>query len=331
MSKVSEKQGGKFVWDVLKIGGGLVVGWLAYSRFAIDHNMPINPAIDAERFELAGKNSTFLSYYADKTGTGRPLVLLHSINAAGNAYEMKPLFEHYRLHRPVYALDLPGFGFSERSNRVYTPELYVNAISDFMEHIGEACDVITLSLSSEFAAMVASERPQYFNSMAMISPTGFRARDKNVGTQHLDQSVSNRTYRFLSNPIWSQAIFDLIASEVSIQYFLQKSFSGNVDRKLAEYSWLTAHQPGARYAPLYFVSGKLFTRDIYESTYETLKTPTMVIFDEDPYVSFERLPELLETNSAWRARRISTTRGLPHFERLSAVTDILDNYWQDLD
>ena len=39
----------------------------------------------------------------------RPLLLLHSINASASAYEVKPLFEHYRQQRPVYAPDLPGF------------------------------------------------------------------------------------------------------------------------------------------------------------------------------------------------------------------------------
>ena len=58
----------------------------------------------------------------------RPLLLLHSINAAASAYEMKPLFEHYSRERPVYALDFPGYGLSDRSARDYTPRLMTDAI-----------------------------------------------------------------------------------------------------------------------------------------------------------------------------------------------------------
>src|SRR5262245_19655656 len=52
-----------------------------------------------------------------------PLLLVHSVNAAATVYEMKPLFEHYQGTRAVYALDLPGFGLSDRSDRKYTPRV----------------------------------------------------------------------------------------------------------------------------------------------------------------------------------------------------------------
>jgi hypothetical protein len=33
-----------------------------------------------------------MAYYSDTSVSGRPLVLLHSVNAAPSALEMKPLF-----------------------------------------------------------------------------------------------------------------------------------------------------------------------------------------------------------------------------------------------
>jgi pimeloyl-ACP methyl ester carboxylesterase len=46
-----------------------------------------------------------------------PMLLVHSVNASASAAEMAPLFDYYRQSRSVYALDLPGFGFSDRSDR----------------------------------------------------------------------------------------------------------------------------------------------------------------------------------------------------------------------
>lgn len=331
---MQEKQSGnrilQTIWNLTKFIGGIVGVWIAYSKFVIDHEVAIHPAIDAERFELVGQKSTFLSYYADTNGSGKPLVLLHSINAAGSAYEMKPFFDHYRIHRPTYALDLPGFGFSERSNRVYTTELYVQAIHDFLVKIDEPCDVIALSLSSEFAAIAAYRYPDLFNSLTLISPTGFSKKEV-VDDQSMDQQQTQRNlYHFLANQIWAQALFDLLATQISIQYFLQQSFYGQVDRGLEYYSWLSSHQPGARYAPLYFISGQLFSRDIFHTIYHKLTIPALVMFDDDPNTSFERLPRILDERSNWRARRIMNTRGLPHFERMPVVAEALDEFWQSL-
>src|SRR5690606_12671036 len=154
-------------------------GWSLYSKFIIDHEMPITPAIDADRKEFYGNNSTLLNYYVKTESKARPLVLIHSINAAANAYEMRPLFVHYQADRPVYALDLPGFGFSDRSNRDYSVELYVSAITDFLKDIvGEPADIIALSLSSEFSAIAAHRIPELFNSLIVISPTGFTQRNE---------------------------------------------------------------------------------------------------------------------------------------------------------
>lgn len=153
--------------------GALVGAWAVYSVLLTDHDMAIGPAIDAPRSEFYARNSTLLSYYAKTEATGRPLVLLHSINAAANAYEMRPIFEYYQTQRPVYALDLPGFGFSERTNRDYSVELYVAAISDFLnEIVGEPADVVAMSLTNEFVALAAQKYPELFKSISMISPTG---------------------------------------------------------------------------------------------------------------------------------------------------------------
>src|SRR5215475_363730 len=99
-----------------------VGGWIGYSTLRVSHKYPLRHAIDAERRTFISPTAGTISYYVDRKKSGRPLVLVHSIDVAASAYEMRPLFDHYHTERPVFALDLPGYGFSERSNRVYTPE-----------------------------------------------------------------------------------------------------------------------------------------------------------------------------------------------------------------
>src|SRR5262245_20250941 len=204
-----------------------VGGWIGYSALKINHQQPLRPATDAERRTFASPAGGMLSYYVDKRGSGRPLVLIHSVNAGASSYEMMPIFDHYRAYRPVYALDLPGFGFSERSRRTYSPRLYSDAISDFLQsQVKESADVAALSLGSEFAARAAKDRPDLFHSLALISPSGFS--DSSAGRGSQAASRSDRFYRLFSVPLWSHAFYDLLVTPPALKYFLKQSFEGKV-------------------------------------------------------------------------------------------------------
>ena len=304
--------------------------WIAYSNFAIDHQLPLPKAIDADQTSFFSKTAGQLSYYADRSAGGRPVVFIHSINAAGSSYELKPLFNHYRGSRPLYALDLPGFGFSERSGRVYSPQLYEDAIVDFLtSQVGGAADIVALSLGCEFAARAALARPDLVHSISMISPSGFSAPgEEGRSSQQLNPSAGDMLHSAFSFPLWGRALYDLIATRRSIQYFLKKSFVGDVDAGLSEYAYATAHQPGAHHAPLYFITGKLFTRDIRQQVYEQLGLPVLVIYDCDAFVRFDTLPALLLQHNNWRSARITPTQGLPQFERLPDAVRALDFFWE---
>lgn len=304
---------------------GLVGGWIAYSNMGINHREMLPTAIEAERKRYLSMPEFFVNYYVDKSTTGRPLVLIHSINAGASAYEMRPLFEAYRTTRPVYALELPGFGFSERSNRTYSARMYKEVILDFLKTQvdGLPADVIALSLSSEFAAWAALEDAGLFNSLTLISPTGFTYREK-------QQENGEMLHSLLSFGLWSQAFYDLLTTKPSLRYFLQQSFEGEVNAGLEDYAFYTTHQPGARYAPLYFVSGLLFNPNVYTEIYQRLMSPTLVLYDRDSHTSFDLLPDIIHEHAHWRAERITPTRGLPHFEQLAKTTAALDTFWQTI-
>ena len=62
--------------------------------------------VSGQRHEI-GSPVGRLTYYSagpETPGKFPPLLLVHSVNAAASAYEVKPLYEHYRRSRTVYAL-----------------------------------------------------------------------------------------------------------------------------------------------------------------------------------------------------------------------------------
>lgn len=232
------------------------------------------PPVPGETFELHGRAGRIAGYTA---GNGEPVLLIHSINAAASAYEIRPIYERLLAHRRVVAIDLPGFGRSERGPRRYDARLYTDAIHDALDRIasvtgGPVCDALALSLSSEFLARAATERPVPPRSLALITPTGFSSRDatrpKTTGSREIPG-----LHAVLEGPPWRQALFDLLVSRRSIRYFLKRTFGReDVDEGLVDYCWRTAHQPGARHAPYAFVSGRLFTKGI-RLIYEQLAMP----------------------------------------------------------
>jgi pimeloyl-ACP methyl ester carboxylesterase len=302
-----------------------VSAWLLYSRFVLDHARPLPKAIDAMRREDTFGDCGMISHYEDTRGEGTPLVLLHGINATASAYEVRPLFEQYRVHRAVYAPDLPGFGFSARVDRVYTPEFYAKAIVAWLEKqvcCGRPVDVVALNLSAELAARAALWRPDLFRSLVMISPTGF---DKDPGKGN--RRTVERVRKTISVPIWSQAFFDALVTRPSIRHYLRKALAGAIDEALAAYCYDTSHQPGARYAPLYFIAGNLFSLGVLHNVYAHLQLPARVIYDHDEYTGYDLLPDFAREHRNWSAARIPNTGSMPHFRALARTASELKSFW----
>ena len=232
-------------------------------------------ALDAERRKFAGRAGE-QSYYV--AGEGAPMVMFHSINASGSAFEMRPIFEYYQATRRVFAPDLPGFGFSDRSARDYSPRLYTDAIHDMLDQIDAdiPIDAMALSLTSEYLARAASERPERFRSLIFITPTGFnRGSHKLRGADGETREVK-WLYNVLTVPLWRRGLYRLLVKPGVIRYFLKRtSGSDYFDEALAAYDDITTKQPGAENAPYAFLSARLFSKDI-RNVYEKLEMPVWV-------------------------------------------------------
>ena len=99
---------------------------------------PIPPALSGERIEFecaAGRVNYYRIAPPSSVSSAPPMLLIHSMNASGSAAEMRPVYDRYGTLRSVYAIDLPGFGLSERSDRAYLPRLMTDAIHALVARI----------------------------------------------------------------------------------------------------------------------------------------------------------------------------------------------------
>jgi hypothetical protein len=276
-------------------------------------------AVSGQRHEIESPvgRLTYYSVAPSPDSNLPPLLLIHSINAAGSAYEIKPLYEHYRKSRTVYALELPGFGHSKRGKRQYTVRMMTDAILAMVkeiqnDHGRSPIDALAVSLSSEFLARAVTELPLGFRSLALVSPTGFRSRDATTKWRDGTRAMP-WLHALFEFPLWSAGIFRLLTSHAGIRYFLKKTWgSDQFDQGLADYDYLTTHQAGAQHAPYYFVSGYLFSEDVIR-LYHSLTLPVWMTHGiRGDFVDYSN-KTLVQGRANWTIQ-VFATGAMPHFE-----------------
>ncbi len=285
-----------------------------------DEVPPLPAAVSGERFEIegpVGPLSCYRSHPASPAADARPLLLVHSVNAAASAYEVRPLHEHYAHRRPVYTIDLPGYGFSQRRAGEYTPRTMTDALHAIaeriaLEHGGEQIDALALSLSCEFLARAAVERPQRWRSLALVSPTGFSGRRRWYGPPGSTRRFDG-LYRLFSRPGIGAPVFRWLTRPGVIRYFLRRTWGArDIDEGMWAYDVLTARQPGAWHAPISFLTACLFSADI-NTLYETLSQPVWVSHGvRGDFVDYRGI-QTVQGRANWSFTTFQTG-ALPHFE-----------------
>lgn len=261
-----------------------------------------------------------------------PVVLVHSLRPFASVAEVRPLFEALAGDHPVVALDLPGFGRSERNPPRLSRDVFADVIAEVYDRAavrhGEPPHVIALGLGAELAAAAALLTPSSIRSMTMVSPTGFSAGAIDESRVEADRKAAGRL-RWLFTPLVGGALFALLRSRLGVRRELRRCFAGPVDPDLLQAAQACADHPDARHGPLAALSGALGDAEIRTRVFERLPCPVLVIHDRDPDVGFEELGPFAAGRRGWRTARIRPTRGLPHFERpevtLTSIARFLDD------
>nr|MBV6631053.1 alpha/beta hydrolase [Oceanococcus sp. HetDA_MAG_MS8] len=289
----------------------------------------LEPALPGQQWDLDSPLGTLRLYGSQPPASQsapRPLLLVHSINAAASAREWAPVFHALGDKRPVYALDLPGYGHSARPAIRYTPRLMTDAIHQAQEHLQslhplQALDAMGLSLSCEFLARAAKEQPAAYATLGLVSPTGFN-RDQPWDGPELSHRGKDWLYRNLTRPLWKDKLFSMLTSRTSVAFFLRKTFgSKDVPASLIDYAWKSAHQPGAAHAPFDFLSGFLFSADSTR-LYDSLRMPVWMAHGNRGDFTDYRRKRFYTDRPNWTIQQYSAG-ALPHYDRLP---DFLRDY-----
>jgi pimeloyl-ACP methyl ester carboxylesterase len=128
------------------------------------------PSFESKTVTIDGVN---LHYFCG--GSGPPLVLVHGLGSSAAVeflYNLEPLAAHHR----VFAIDLPGFGRSDKPVLAYTIELFVRAVSDLMASEGiERAAVMGVSMGGRVALGLALDSPEKVERLVLVDALGVGA------------------------------------------------------------------------------------------------------------------------------------------------------------
>lgn len=250
-----------------------------------------------------------------------PLLLLHRPEIGASGHEMAELMAPLaRIYR-VYALDLLGFGLSDRPGVEYSPELYSALCQDFLrEVVQRPATLLASGLSCNYAVTVATSAPELCAALVLISPFALQGQ------------LSSRLARYAEKPPVKALLYPLLSTRVAFR-LAQRLHGENADDFASFYAH--THQLGAEHAAMARLAGKL-ARNV-EPLFETLRQPVLIIWGTRALDNQQAVDALHRTavlaNSAGQSRRVELIQQAArevHLEQPESVIAAIDRWHNEM-
>jgi pimeloyl-ACP methyl ester carboxylesterase len=259
------------------------------------------------------------------TGSGKPLLLVHSFKNGASLYEYNKIIRILSKTRTVYALDLIGYGKSEKIKLTYTAYLYVQLLSDFINDVvdGEP-DIITSGKTNAIATMLTLQYPNAINKLIFINPEELGALCKNPTTK--DSIVKH----IIETPIIGTLIYNLISSKGRISKLYDKKYihyNNSYQHKFIAAFYESSHlgESGNKFA--YASNHCRYTNvNICTSLKELNHSIYIIQGSERKIDPICIAADYKQFNASIESSIINKTKELPHIENPEAMIELLSIY-----
>ncbi len=311
------KFAGKLLTTGLVIGGALGALTL-FNKMTNSQAGEIDTVLKGEERRYPWKDGDIF-YLVKGNRESKPLLLIHGFGPGASSYEWRKNVDALAENFRVYALDLLGYGLSDRPAIDYTAETYADLISDFLrEVIGKPAVVVARGETCAYVVADAYRRPQLFERLVLVAPSPVMLEETAPGP--LDGLLKT----LLRAPIVGQFAYNLLTSRRAIQnyYDIQGYHNpGLITDELVEYIFSSAHQSNARFAAASALTGNL-TTDAHEPL-ARLQMPVVIVWGREGAptpsegsAAFKRVNASIETRTLDNASQMPQDEQATRFNAL---------------
>ena len=255
-----------------------------------------------------------------KTGTGKPLLLIHDLDHASSGAEWESLIPMLKEDYTIYTIDLLGCGRSEKPNLTYTNFLYVQLISDFIKsEIGRRTDVIATGASASLVTMACAYNEALFNQIMFINP------DKFTSCAQIPGKRAKIYKMILDSHILGTMLYNIASSKETIRKkFMEEYFYNPYDAQpiLIDKYYESAHLGIAPKSIFSSVTCN-YTKCNISRSLEKINNSIYIVGGEAKPDINDTITEYTECNPAIESSIVAATKHLPHLEKPAEVYNLI--------
>jgi pimeloyl-ACP methyl ester carboxylesterase len=258
-------------------------------------------------------------------GSGKPILCIHSMKSGSSSYEFSKLTKQLAKNHTVYAIDLIGFGLSEKPKITYTAYMYVQLLHDFIKDvIQEDTDIITSGHSNSFVTMLSIQNSNYINKLIFINPGDLTKLSKNPIKKY-----SILKY-ILETPIIGTMLYLVINSKNQIKRQFKKSYFYNdthISNKFIDSFYENSHIGDANNKFIFASNLCRYNNVNITTALEQINNSIYIIQGNERTEPFENIiNEYKKANASIESSIIYKTKEFPHIEKPKAVLEVLSLY-----